>query len=893
MVYLTVAGEAFRNALAWICLRGAVVLFALLALWWLANVAGETISKFWRKLTAVGRAVVCAMLLVCVIYGGGKTNNVPPNMNQPLPQMQQGGGSFLTGFTGLTGLAGAGNLVNLINPVQTTGEDIVRGYRVESVATNAAPFAAMPSNAVEYAMWSRRGGRETWFPLGLGDFVLPLGTNRVSRLRVLSGGMVETFPALNGPGSVCAAREAASLVPGVSRFWSADAEGGAKVLRWDGVFAERDGTGEYTAEMRFFPNGDFTTRSNEVETVCRRVNPDDWDGDGIVNDSDANPCTYDGDFFGPGNVLPEGANSNAYCTVSLVVDGYDSLVSFLGEGSSNYPDPRFVARAGETNDVLILIGKVYHVSSDAPVRCVGVSDPGAEVVVHDYGGFSVVRPVEISFADEGDPPLRMMAGLRSGTSGGRSFTVSVLPACLDGEFLFESCCPIEGSGLSFSYLHDIYCHCSGCQPRGRYKYEGFGITVYPPSCCCSVEGSGGGGGTPEEVEEPSAENPLFASFSLPFALFEDSYLNEVGGSRVGARARPVTLNVGVYAGSYGGSWTLTIANEGKLRQTAGTTARSGTVSAGEALSLEMVYVFASPSDSTDDIVATVTFTENFTGANSVDTATLTAVKLELEARMKVSDATRHRHYFGVAEDVVCSTTPNAVPGLSFSATKGSYNPTTGWWTCPVSTSLEFGGLNVCYGGETVYAFMTTTTPPTGVVVEHAVGLDFNVPAGTAGGAGMVLDLYVLPKSVSFSKLSLAEVPTTTEGPTGYFTNMEFSAVWHHTTAMGAGDWKRMGRLDTHWFDDNAKMGDAFPSRDALEWDAGTIIWDVPVAWDLWSLAGGDYSKRIPVLYKQRFDFSANGTLRVTKHGFWEERDADNTKRGSEGINVWTNPPTEP
>ena len=94
---------------------------------------------------------------------------------------------------------------------------------------------------MEYARWSQRGGRETWFPLGLGDFVLPLGTNRVSRLRVLSGGMVETFPALNGPGSVCAAREAASLVPGVSRFWSADAEGGAKVLRWDGVFAERDG----------------------------------------------------------------------------------------------------------------------------------------------------------------------------------------------------------------------------------------------------------------------------------------------------------------------------------------------------------------------------------------------------------------------------------------------------------------------------------------------------------------------------------------------------------------------------------------------------------------------------------------------------------------------------
>ena len=58
----------------------------------------------WRSLTALGRVAVCAFLLVGVIYGGGKTNNVPPNMNSPLPQMQQGG-VFLTGFTGLTGCA--------------------------------------------------------------------------------------------------------------------------------------------------------------------------------------------------------------------------------------------------------------------------------------------------------------------------------------------------------------------------------------------------------------------------------------------------------------------------------------------------------------------------------------------------------------------------------------------------------------------------------------------------------------------------------------------------------------------------------------------------------------------------------------------------------------------
>lgn len=46
--------------------------------------------------------------------------------------------------------------------------------------------------------------------------------------------------------------------------------------------------------------GDFTTRSNALETVYRRVNPHDWDGDGLANEIDANPRMWDGDFFGTG-----------------------------------------------------------------------------------------------------------------------------------------------------------------------------------------------------------------------------------------------------------------------------------------------------------------------------------------------------------------------------------------------------------------------------------------------------------------------------------------------------------------------------------------------------------------------------------------------------------------
>ncbi len=66
----------------------------------------------------------------------------------------------------------------------------------------------------------------------------------------------------------------------------------------ESLCANRDGTGRYDAQIELFPNGDFAMRSNIVETVCRRVNPDDWDGDGLANEIDGCPTECDGDCFG-------------------------------------------------------------------------------------------------------------------------------------------------------------------------------------------------------------------------------------------------------------------------------------------------------------------------------------------------------------------------------------------------------------------------------------------------------------------------------------------------------------------------------------------------------------------------------------------------------------------
>ena len=50
-----------------------------------------------------------------------------------------------------------------------------------------------------------------------------------------------------------------------------------------------------------------------------------------------------------------------------------------GDGPSALPDPRFVAKAGATNRVTILIGKAYTVTCDMPVACVGQSSYEIEV----------------------------------------------------------------------------------------------------------------------------------------------------------------------------------------------------------------------------------------------------------------------------------------------------------------------------------------------------------------------------------------------------------------------------------------------------------------------------------------------------------------------------------
>ena len=316
-----------------------------------------------------------------------KTNNVPPNMNQP--QMMQGGVSQ----TGLTGLPfpvphshpalsrlrrslRSGDTFPVANPVQnnipaqTTNVDIARGWRVESVTTNAAVSYVMPVNAVTVGNWHIHGARSSFGNnrIDFGDWRFPLGTNdeAFSAFWYFIDGRIRPTPR-DAAHEICAVGVPMSAVPGQSRLWRLDGDDGARILTWENFFLGGDTNCPVNAQIVLSPNGDFITRSNDVETVCRRINPDDWDDDGIHNERDANPTSYDGDFFGVANGLPPNANPDAYYLLDLSAAGVLGVATIrvTCDGASDLGDHVIIARTNQVCHIPLLAGATYTVRREA------------------------------------------------------------------------------------------------------------------------------------------------------------------------------------------------------------------------------------------------------------------------------------------------------------------------------------------------------------------------------------------------------------------------------------------------------------------------------------------------------------------------------------------------
>ena len=811
-----------------------------------------------RALRRLSASLLLALSLLAVgtSLDAQKTNNVPPNMNQP--QMMQGP-SFQTGLTGLLGI---GNLINLVNPVQATIDDISRGWRVESVTTNAAVSYAMPTNAALVGNWHVHGAASS-FGNNVVDFgvvrtsgtlvptnwAFPIGTNNAafSSFWYFTDGRIRPTPR-DAAHEICAVGVPMFAVPAQSQFWQLDGDDDSRVLTWENFFLGGDTNAPVNAQIVLYPNGDFVTRSNEVETVCRRVNPDDWDDDGIANERDANPMAYDGDFFGPANILPEGANTNAYCTVSLVATGPDALVTFAGDKPCNYPDPRFVAKSGVTNEVVILIGKTYAISSDWPFAVVGVSDPDTEVWQMRGAAHQtyVRRPVTIAASD------------------GNPFTMSVVPLNLGGVFLWPSAqchCSISGSGGTFTWNCPMDCTCCGCAVEGQYSYEGYWLPATSCLCGCHYDGTG-------PMWEPSSA-PLAASVSASFSksavIFEDAYEN-LPGQWVGKNSTRTRLNIVANGGTNGGTLSVTSANIGKLSRISGPDLplASVAVPAEMQVSYAIVYEGATASAVASDIIVTAVMTENMTGDIVSNECNSTSIKIELEAdQMALQGGCTNRHVFGVDEKV-----------------------NTRVW--PMDTIIEWRDgvdIDVCLDGRSFYC------PWTGglysPVIEYGA-VQFNIPItvlepqvvcstaewdgvvgtnGVAGNIRMNLHLYIEPRHVSFEGLYMEEIPDNVEREhSGYFNDPIKGGAWSHTEAVGAGMWEPV-RGQGYWTTDHPMVSEYVPP-----WTNGSKVWCIPVGWGQPGVLKG---RIMPDPTTQRFEITEAGVVTIEKYQHVIMRDTAN------------------
>ena len=174
--------ESFKSGLMWISLSAMAAIAAGCAFTFLRRSARSVVAWVWRSRPWFEKGLLIGLLSFCVVFGSEKTRS---------------GGAL--GDRALPGV---------------TAEEIAQGWRLESVVTNDAVLHAIPTNGVEYALWSLGGGYERHFPLDLGDdFVFPFGTGVVRRFDVLSGGTVESLPRQRVEGQyssampICAARE--------------------------------------------------------------------------------------------------------------------------------------------------------------------------------------------------------------------------------------------------------------------------------------------------------------------------------------------------------------------------------------------------------------------------------------------------------------------------------------------------------------------------------------------------------------------------------------------------------------------------------------------------------------------------------------------------------------
>ena len=468
---------------------------------------------------------------------------------------------------------------------------------------------------------------------------------------------------------------------------------------------------------------------------------------------------------------------------------------------------------------------------------------------------------------------------------GQSFTMSVSPAFLGGEFVWtNSCCPVVGSGLTFSYSCDGNCRCTGCAATGYYAYEGYRLPATGGACGCDASG-----GTPPSEDDDREPSPLLsgatAMFSKRVIFFEDDYDNAPGES-VPWRSTETELVCRASGGVHGGRVRIEIAGADGLVPYGGRPLPfEQELEPGETIAFRNTYRAVRPSGSEDDIVVTATFEENVMGWTSTSESKATAVKVTISPQLDApGNASRRRHKFGVGEVVDCLIEP-ASAHVSWACSGGGTftNPRGNTvYTAPLHSTVN--SLKVV-GDDSEFAPQTSVVAPQGVVARNAGYRTSNATAGQAGGICLTMTLHVVPLDVSFLWVKFEEVPDVGGSHSGYFADTFFMSEWLHGIDQKAGTWLAPYG-DNAFLNDEAGFTRTLPQLDEAGfvsnvgtngWKPGSLIWEVPCGWALPNVQDGDDPVGVFAQdARQVMTIDADGNCEVRKHSNWVRRNLDDT-----------------
>ena len=834
-----------------------------------AVAAAYAVAFGLRALRRLPRSLMVGFVTAAIVatLAAQKTNNVPPNMNQP--QMQPGGGSFQTGLTGLVGI---GNLISLVNPVQTTIDDIMRGWRVESVMTNAAVSYAMPTNAALVGNWHIHGASSSFGNnrIDFGNWRFPLGTNDevFSSFWYFIDGRIRPAPR-DAAHEICAVGVPMFAVPGQSRLWRLEGGDGSRVLTWENFFLGGDTNSPINAQIVLSPNGDFLTRSNDVETVCRRINPDDWDDDGIHNERDANPTSYDGDFFGVANGLPPNANPDAYYLLDLSVTGALGVATIrvTCDGASDLGDHVIIARTNQVCRIPLLAGATYAVDSNLPIDYSAVSSEYAEIVTNAENRLTVSLPLELSLVR-----IQTRSAGSTGNYGAASSPINVYPsiiACLGG------CCSREVVDGILQWSCSLTCTCGG----GYHSFETTALWEGYSKLFIGYASCGCGEDAPDPVPTPSS-GPYVASVSANFSkdavIFEDAYEN-MPGEWAPRRSTATMLTISANGGTNGAVLSVSATNLGKLQKNSGPAfpAQSVSVPVGQSITYAMNYVGMSASGTADDIEVVATLTENGTGAIATSASTTTAVRVELEARyVAPANTNLHRHVFGVLEDFYYRQYPEDAP-VTWHFTEGDEDMipvSLGRIILHATTNQTSGGhceFRVMHGGV-AYTNEFLMVLPQIEARNPRCNENLSMVRGEAGWLLLHFDIYVGPAYVSFHGVDFQEIPDESGNCPhgGYYNSIAMGGYLSHCELAGAGEWHRLVATNGYLCSDKAGRGGRYDQP----WSYGWKEWPIPIGWGIDENLRAQFDAPPTT---QKFTLTSDGTFTIRKFCLEATRDTSN------------------